>query len=111
MSKSSIEMMRQERGYIRRLRHDHRTKVMHDGWIAQAIYEAEQRYRYPEQARQMAEYAADRALQLALSFVLDNDGEMNALREQLDRITESSLSLLNKFPPAPIILKSEEDRK
>ncbi|MFC0683187.1 hypothetical protein [Novosphingobium clariflavum] len=111
MNKSSIGMMRQERGYIARLRRDPRTKAMHDGWLAQATYEAEQHYPYPEDARQRAHYAADRALLLALSFVLDNDGEMNALREQLDRITESSLSLLNKFPPAPIILKSEEDPK
>ena len=83
------------RTYLERLRNDPRTRTLHDGWVAQATMEAERVYPEWDDTRR-AHFAADRALQLALTFILDNDGEMAYLRalveEQAERISKLMIS-------------------
>jgi hypothetical protein len=77
---------------------------MFDGWVAQSTYEAEQRHPYPDDDRRRTHYAAQRAIELAMAFVLDNDGELAATREQLERTLEASIELAS-LSPKPLILK------
>ena len=107
--KTAINLVAGGRDYITRLRRDPRTKTMHDGWVAQATVEAEQRYPQPLDANQRAHFAATRALALGMSFVLDNDGELNAVRERLERVLENHLELARLTPPVPFITKTGED--
>ena len=105
--KTATDLVYGGRDYITRFRRDPRTRAMHDGWVAQATAEAEQRYPHPLDANQRANFAASRALELGMSFVLDNDGELNAVREQLGRVLENALELTRLTPPATFTLPTE----
>jgi len=107
--KTALEMMQgPTRTYIQRIRNDPRTRAMHDGWVAQACAEAEQVYPDPSDDRRRTHHAASRALELALSFVLDNDGELTMVREQLDRVLENSITLANMSPRSFVMPKAEQ---
>lgn len=101
-----FEKPERQRGYIARLLRDPRTKAMHDGWIAQATFEAEEHCGDRYDAPRMAQYAADRAIQLAMSFVLDNDGELNAVREQMEKLLEANLTMAS-LSPRPIVIPTD----
>lgn len=94
---------KQPRGYIARLRNDPRLHAMMQGWVGQATMEAEQRYPHPDQYAARAHDAAQRAIGLALSFVLDNDGEYQMLREELDRALKNTIDLVNAKPISLVI--------
>ena len=90
-----------ERTYIGMLRNDRRMRAMFDGWVAQATLEAANHFPDTYDASERAGYAAEMALRLALSFIIDNDGEYQALREQLDRVMENFITL-ETLNPRPI---------
>ncbi len=89
---------RKNRTYIERLRNDPRTRALADAWVNQAMMEAEQHYDSYREGAAFAHYAARRAVELAMSFVLDNDGELAATREQLERALETQLQFLRTQP-------------
>ncbi|WP_343609289.1 hypothetical protein [Novosphingobium sp.] len=90
-----IKPRQHKRSYIQRLEADPRLHAMFTGWVAQAVREAEVlpgAYGLPSC---FAEKAAGLALELALSHILNNDGEYQALLEQLERTTKAHLDTLN----------------
>lgn len=97
---------RKEREYIKRIRRDPRMRAMLQGWVAQATAEAEQRYPGPYDEPARAHEAATIAVQLAMSFVLDNDGEYQAIRETLDKVLEAQLTM-NQLSPRPLIIPKD----
>ncbi len=94
---------KQERGYIASLRRDPRTKAMFDGWVAQATQEADMRFPDPRDDREKAHFAARRALELAMSHVLDNDGELQMVMEQRDQLLDKAIEAARMMPPPQII--------
>lgn len=104
--KTALEMAQgPNRTYIQRLRNDPRTRAMHEGWIAQATAEAEMRHPDPRDDRKRTHYAVSRALELAMSFVLDNDGELAMVREQLNRMASHVITLGNSTPTRLVVPK------
>lgn len=99
---------KQERGYISRMRRDPRTKAMLDGWVAQATQEADMRFPDPRDDRERTHFAAQRAVELAMSHVLDNDGELQMVMKERDTLLENSIRLANLTPPTAIILPKTE---
>lgn len=95
---------KQERGYIASLRRDPRTKAMFDGWVAQATQEAEMLYPDLRDDRQRTHFAAERAVQLAMSHVLDNDGELQMLAEENDRLRKQILDFAHRTPPNSVLI-------
>lgn len=98
-----------KRTYIDRLMNDPRSRVMRDGWVAQATTEAKMRYPHPLDAGERSALAAERALELGLSFVLDNDAELAAVRHELDQMTKRCLELLNSKILLPVMVTSPEE--
>lgn len=96
------------RPYIKRLRSDPRTKAMFDGWAHQACMEAEARYpdiRSPHDAQKLAYFAARRALELAMTFVLDQDGEYKMVCEERDKAFEALIKQSEMLTPQQIMVK------
>ncbi|KPH67548.1 hypothetical protein ADT71_02285 [Novosphingobium sp. ST904] len=81
---------------------------MRDGWVAQATSEADMRYPDPYDPRRTA-FAAERALELALSFVLDNDGELVAVRQDLECMTKRCIDVLNTRVMPYVLVKAPEE--
>ena len=50
-------------------------------------------------------FAAERAVQLAMSFVLDNDGELMAAYTQMDAMMKNMATAINLSPTPPIVVK------
>lgn len=101
--------MRINRPFTERMRHDPRMRAMVDGWIAQATFEAETRNdRYREPSR-FAHDAAETALRLALTFLIDNDGEYRAVCEERDRLMEQVLKGAMLTPPSLTVKASDLD--
>ena len=98
-----------KRTYIDRLMNDPRSKAMRDGWVAQATAEAEMRYPHALDARPRAAMAAERALDLGMSFVLDNDAELAAVRRELEEMTKRALDLLNTRCMPGVFVKGHEE--
>lgn len=94
------------RDYISRLRSDPRLHAMMQGWVSQATMEAESRYPGLYDDRQRAHWAAETAIRLAMSFVLDNDGAYQMLREEMDRVLKNTLELVNSTPLKVVIERS-----
>lgn len=93
------------RPYIERLRHDPRGRALHDGWVHQAAMVAEQRA--GGDARMAAHEAAEEALKLALSFILDNDGEYLAVMAERDRFRDQLLETINLQPTSYRIIAGQ----
>jgi hypothetical protein len=95
-----IEDFKATRGYIENLRTDPRTRAMFDGWVAQATKTAEARIagRFGHDAHRLAHEAATEALTLALSFILDNDGELQAVRHERDTLLKQLIDLHASVP-------------
>lgn len=103
-----IPEFERKRTYIERLRNDPRTRAMRDGWIAQATAEAEQRYPGRLEAGLRMHYAASRVLELAMSFILDNDGELAMTRRELVQ-AQKALAKHIEMAPRPIIIPRPEE--
>lgn len=94
------------RKYIERLRRDPRLRAMRDGWVAQATIEAENTYPDPRDGRPSARWAAERAIDLAMQHVLDNDGEMHAVMAERDQFRDQSI-LDTKLTPLRLVIEKE----
>lgn len=92
------------RSYIARLQRDPRAQAMFDGWVAQATYEAEQRCPDAQDGRQRAQEAARIGIQLAMSFVCDNDGELLAALAERDQMHEHLLKWQHMQPPLSLLV-------
>jgi hypothetical protein len=68
------------------------------------------RYPDPFHARERSSFAAERALELGMSFVLDNDGELAAVRQELEQMTKRCLDLLNAKVLMPVMVQAPEER-
>lgn len=101
-----IKQRQSGRLYIDRLQNDHRLHTMFTGWVAQALREAELRADTHRSPYLFAQRAAERALELALSHILDNDGEYQAVRAELERSLKSQIELANNAL-APIIIAKD----
>lgn len=100
-----IEMPKRARPYIERLRTDPRTRAMFDGWVGQATMLAEQQVPDPCRYAERAHRAAQIALQLAMTHVLDNDGELQAANAEIDKLREHVLQGAMLKPPHLIVTK------
>lgn len=93
---------RQQRGYIENLKRDHRTRALMDAWVHQAMMEQEAKGQPSNtyDAIKMANAVAERAVVLAMEFVLDNDREYQMVCEQRDKLMEACVKnvTLNAFP-------------
>lgn len=83
------------RTYIRRLHRDPRMKAVFDGFVSQALIEADQRFPEPYLDVERTRYAARRAAELAMSFVLDNDSEYQMIYAEWERAVANALTLAN----------------
>lgn len=99
----SVASRLEQRSYLALLRRDPRVKAAYDGWIAQATFEAYNRYPHPMDSEQRASYAASRAVELVMSFILENDGEYQAVRQQLDEVLKRSLEMAMYAPVQMIV--------
>lgn len=97
-----------KRSYIARLRRDPRLKAVFDGFISQALIETDQRYPDPYMDRERILYATHRATELAMAFVLDNDGEYQMIYEQWEKAVENAISFANMTGPTLIIKPGSE---
>ena len=109
MSRFSEKILgHRRRPYIENLQNDPRTMAMMDGWIAQATKEAELNHDLcRDDPRRLAHNAARRALELAMSFVLDNDGEYQGVCEQRDQLLDNALKLEAMRPPSIVIPRAQ----
>lgn len=100
------------RPFIQRVRDDGRLSSMVQGWAIQATMIVEQRYGfYPSDPRRIAHEAAEEALKLALTFILDNDGEYRMVCEERDQLVErmtQTLNHMNLIPPVFVHTHSSE---
>lgn len=99
------------RPYIERLQHDPRVRMCFDSWVHQATLEAEARF--PDQAdgHKAAHHAARRAIELAASFLLDEDAEYRAALAENDQLRDLLLEQTRKFSPAVILQASNPSNK
>lgn len=93
-----------DRRYIQRLRSDPRTRALFNGWAAQATLEADQRFPDPHDGRLAACFAAERAIELAMSFVLDNDGEYQMVSDELNQLRNRVIEGF-MMPPAVVVMQ------
>lgn len=94
-----IMEQKRKRSYVEQIRRDPRMKAMLDGWAAQAAMKAEQKMRNPYADRQSIHDAAVEGIALAMTFVLDNDGEYQAVCDERDALLDK---IINTFQTAPI---------
>lgn len=91
------------RNYIARLRRDPRMKAVFDGFISQALIEADQLYPAPHMDRERTNFAARRSAELAMSFVLDNDGEYQMIYDQWEKAVKAGLEIAQSKGPSLIM--------
>ncbi len=93
------------RSFIRNLRNDPRTRAMVDGWIAQAMVKVEIGASRDYDRRATHE-AVREGIALALSFILDNDGEYQMVCEERDRLRDHILQGVTSLP-IPRVLRPQ----
>ena len=89
----------EERGYIKRLRNDPRTKALFDSFVYQAMVETRESIGSHASAERFAHEAAERAVALAMGFVLDTDGEYLMVLGELDRMRNMIRAQSNIIAP------------
>jgi hypothetical protein len=107
----SLKPDKHNRDYIERLRHDPRTKALFDSFVYQAIVEVRERHGCAEnhhQAEELAHRTAERAVALAMAFVLDNDGEYRMVCEQRDQLLERQLKGFELSAMSPVFVKEQQ---
>lgn len=98
-----------KRSYVARLRRDPRLKAIFDGFISQALVEADQRYPDPYMDRERTLYATRRSTELAMAFVLDNDAEYQMIYEQWEKAVENAVNFAHATPIKIELLASSRD--
>jgi len=94
MSFGTQIMGHRARPYIENLRNDARTRQLMDSWTVQAMMEVEARRGHPadeHDSKRFAHEVAQRAVAIAMSFVLDNDGEYQMVCQERDGILQAHI--------------------
>lgn len=113
MENATEMKMKTNRPYIERLRRDPRTKALFDSFVYQAMVEVREQHGRPEspyEAEKFAHVTAEKAVALAMSFVLDNDGEYKMLREQFDQLMQTMIDARHLSPGPSIIITATGEK-
>lgn len=103
-------MQKQQRSFIERMRRDHGLHQLMQSWVVQGVAQAKIAHDGRDgwfDAR-TASQAAEEALKLALSFILDNDGEYQRVCQERDQLLENIIKHV-ELTPRPIIVKLDKD--
>jgi hypothetical protein len=106
---TAMKQIKKHRPYIERIRRDPRTMALFDSFIYQAMVEVREHHGHaedPHDAERLAHKTAERAVALAMAFVLDNDGEYEMLRQHNDQLMDTVIET-GKLTPRTMILQVE----
>jgi len=94
-----------QRAYIENLRKDPRTRALMESWVVQAMMASENsgKPRNQHEAMAFAHAVAKDAVALAMAFVLDNDGEYQAICRERDRFRDAHLEFATLTPPSSVV--------